>query len=329
MPESPACALCGGQDFQTVLEGGQDWIWRKPGVWQLQECSACSLVMTRPRPTAEELPTFYEGAYSGDNQHGEGKKEGADNLIGRLLSDHRLGVLAKVRPLGPQDHLLDVGCSYGGLLKRARDTTGCRTSGIDLDEGSIAGAVEPELCDYRTGTLVDAGYEAGSFQVVTFMECLEHDPRPAQSLAEAWRVLEPGGLVSVEVPNWEGAWRGLFGPYWLPLLLPQHLVHYRPATLRKMLEQAGFQVVHEQTMFFPLEGVASLWLMLVAWFDIPPAGSKPTWKTPFHLLLFAWVALLWFTVEVPSQLLLRLMGRSGHMTLIGRKIGHPSPSENP
>jgi 2-polyprenyl-3-methyl-5-hydroxy-6-metoxy-1,4-benzoquinol methylase len=319
LPESPACALCGAEDFHTVLQGGRDHVWRKPGTWSLQECRACGLVMTRPRPTAEELPTFYEGAYSGEGQQAEGKKQGADNLIGRLLSDHRLGVLHKVHALGPQDHLLDVGCSYGGLLKRARDKTGCTTSGVDFDEGSIAGAIEPELCDYRSGTLVEAGYEAESFTVITFMECLEHDPVPAQSLAEAHRLLKPGGLVSVEVPNWEGAWRSVFGRYWLPLLLPQHLVHYRPATLSRMLEQAGFEVVHQQTMFFPLEGVASLWMCLVAWFGIPPAGSKPTWKTPFHLMLFAWIAMLWFTFEVPSQLVLRLLGRSGHMTVIGKK----------
>jgi len=320
MPESPDCLLCGTDRFETVLEGVTDLVWRKEGSFRLQRCEACALVMTRPRPTGEELGYYYENAYSGEGDQAEAKRKGATSLLVRLLGAHRLAAIGRARALDPSDRVLDVGCSYGGFLKVLRDTVGCTTSGIDFDEGSIAGAIEPDACDYRSGTLVDAGYDAEAFSVVTFIECLEHDPVPLESLREAWRILAPGGLVVVEVPNWEGAWRPVFGRFWLPLLSPQHLVHFSPNTLSRMLTEAGFELRHSQTMFFPLEGVASLWLWMVELLDIPPAGSEATWRTPFHILLFLSVIVpLWFLVEVPSQLVLRLVGRSGHMLVVGSK----------
>ncbi|HJN78226.1 MAG TPA: class I SAM-dependent methyltransferase [Myxococcota bacterium] len=320
MPESPDCLLCGESAFEVVLDDVRDLVWRKEGRFTLQRCCECGLVMTRPRPTAEELTTYYEDAYSGRGEQAEAKRKGATSLMVRLLGAFRMTAIGRGRSLRAEDHVLDVGCSYGGFLKVLRDEVGCRTSGIDFDAGSIAGAIEPERCDYRSGTLLEAGYEGGSFSVVTFIECLEHDPHPLDSLEEAHRVLADEGIVVVEVPSWDGAWRQVFGRFWLPLLVPQHLVHFRPASLRAAMEQAGFEVLHLQSMFFPLEGVASLWLWLVDLLDIPPLGAEPTWRTPLHVLLFASLIVpLWFLVEVPSQLLLRLVGRSGHVLAVGKK----------
>lgn len=316
--ETPDCALCGGSDFETRLLGVRDLVWQKPGHFRIQECSACGLLMTRPRPNPEELAGYYEGAYSGGTGQGDAKKDGATSGLTRRLGRYRMDVIGKVRPLRKEDRVLDVGCSYGGFLKVVRDDVGCSTAGIDYDAGSIEGAIEPELCDYRSGTLVDADYDE-TFTVITFIECLEHDPTPLQTLTRAHDLLAPGGLVAVEVPNWDGGWRSVFGRFWLPLLIPQHLVHFRIPTLSRMVQDAGFEVVHSQTMFFPLEGVASLWLWCVEMLAIPPMGTPPTWRTPFHLLVFAGIVALWFVVELPSQLVLQWFGRTGHITVVGRK----------
>lgn len=317
--ESAPCALCGGEDFQPVLEGVEDLVWRKPGRFTLARCAGCGLVMTRPRPDPGALAWYYQDAYSGDSEPAKNKREGARSPINRMLNGYRLHVISKVRPVGEADHVLDVGCSYGGFLWLARERTGCRASGVELDAGSVAEALEPEAIDYRQGTLLSAGYAASSFTVVSFLECLEHDPTPVDSLKEAWRVLEPGGVVAVEVPNFQGFWRHVFGRYWLPLLTPQHLVHFTPRTLRRALEQAGFEVVHRQTMFFPLEGVASFALWLGKVLRVPPPGSPPSWRTPFDLLLVLLVAVLYFLVEIPSQLLLVPLERTGHVLMVGRK----------
>ena len=63
--EAPPCPLCGGDDFRVVIGEARDRLHRKSGVFQVQACRRCGMVITRPRPTAAALGYFYEGAYSG------------------------------------------------------------------------------------------------------------------------------------------------------------------------------------------------------------------------------------------------------------------------
>ncbi|MCA9543866.1 MAG: class I SAM-dependent methyltransferase [Myxococcales bacterium] len=333
--ESPPCPVCAGARYRPTLTRVRDLVWRKPGEFTLAQCDGCGLVATRPRPTPDALGFYYEDAYSGEAEQGMRHFQ-TESGLGKLIARYRLGVLQKVRPLSAQDRLLDVGCSYGGFLRVAREATGCRTTGLDADEGSIAQAVDQDACDYRVGHLVDQPDGAGSFECITFFESLEHHPEPVAALRKAYALLAPGGACVVEVPNFGGFWRKVFGRYWLPLLTPQHLFHFTPATLARAFEAAGFPTVTRQhTMFYPLEGVASLGLWLGKVLRSPPPGSPPSWRTPFDLVLVLLLVALYFVVEVPSQALLRLLNASGHQIAVARKpaatqeAGSSPPDEGP
>lgn len=315
------CPVCGGSEFSTVLSGARDWIWRKPGTFQLQRCQGCALVATRPRPADDAIGFYYENAYSGESEDGMRAYQ-TENWLGRLVGRYRLRVIAKVRPIARADHVLDVGCSYGGFLKLARDTTGCRTSGIDLDAGSIERAIERDQADFRVGLLTEADYPAEHFEVITFFESLEHHTDPVAALKAAEAALKPGGLCVIEVPHFNGFWRRVFRTAWLPLLIPQHLFHFTGPTLQRTCEAAGLEVVRRQTMFYPLEGVASLWLWLVRVLRMPPAG-KPTWHAIYAIPLFLLMIPLYFAVEIPSQTLLQLFGGTGHQLTVARKPERP------
>lgn len=287
------------------------------------------MVITRPRPTLEGLGFYYDNAYSGQSEEATRHFQ-LSSRLGRWISRYRLAVLAKVRPLSPADHLLDVGCSYGGLIKAAVEASGCKASGVDLDEGSIRRAYQPSAgppVAYHHGTLDDLDAPPGGLSVITFMESLEHHPDPMAALRRAASLLAEGGLCFVEVPNFNGLWRRVFGRFWLPLLIPQHLTHFTPQSLAAMMRAAGFEVRHQQTMFYPLEGVASLGLALAQCLRTPPFGAPPSWRTPFDILVFLLLLALYFVFEIPSQALLHLLGLSGHQAAIGALKG--SSDEQP
>lgn len=309
------CPVCGSEDFITVLSGARDWIWHKPGTFQLQRCGGCALVMTRPRPADDAIGFYYEDAYSGESEDGMRTYQ-TENWLGRLVGRYRMRVIAKVRAIRGTDHVLDVGCSYGGFLKLARDTTGCQTSGIDLDAGSIERAIERDKADFKVGLLTEAGYADDSFEVITFFESLEHHTDPVAALKAAHAALKPGGICVIEVPHWNGLWRRIFRTAWLPLLIPQHLFHFTGPTLQKTCEAAGLEVVRHQTMFYPLEGVASLWFWLVRVLRMPP---KLNWQAIYGIPLFLTLIPLYFAVEIPSQALLQLFGATGHQLTVARK----------
>jgi 2-polyprenyl-3-methyl-5-hydroxy-6-metoxy-1,4-benzoquinol methylase len=158
----------------------------------------------------------------------------------------RLRFLRGVR----RGRLLDVGCAEGAFLEVAR-AAGFETLGTELSpHGAARTALRLGIPIHR-GELASARFSAGSFSAVTLWHVLEHVLRPDETLAEARRILEPGGRLVVAVPNrrcpvFGAAYRVARGE---PLHLyhpddrEQHLHHWEPRSLRAALDRHGFEVV--------------------------------------------------------------------------------------
>ena len=204
----------------------------------------------------------------------------SENFIMRWISKYRIRVMEKVCKIKPTDRCLDVGCSYGGFLDTLVSSRGCSGHGIDLDAGAIQQSVKRESLTFEVSAIESLDAVPNSYDWVIFWESLEHHANPTEALAHAYRLLKPGGYCCVEVPNFDGFWRFIFGRYWLPLLMPQHLFHFTKDTLDRVGKAAGFCIrPHHQHMCYPLEGVASLGIALSVWLRSPPPGSPPTWRT--------------------------------------------------
>lgn len=316
--ESPPCPLCGGAAFSPVLAHARDRLTRKAGTFAVQSCQGCSLVVTRPRPTPKALAYYYEGTYSGG---GSGRARALQTgALARLASRYRLRAVQRVQPLGPNHHVLDVGCGYGGFLWEAVQTTGCDATGVEQDAGCIAEALDTDRIRYHAGSLENASLAPESQDVVTFFESLEHHADPVAALRVAHALLKPGGTCVVEVPNFDGAWRRVFGTWWLPLLVPQHLVHFTPKTLHATFAAAGFREIRPvRSMFYPTESTASLGLWANEKLGRPVRGYRLRWRRPDGVLLLMVLLAWWLMVELPTQAALLLLGRTGHQLMTATK----------
>jgi len=103
---------------------------------------------------------------------------------------HRLGV-------DTGDRLLDMACGAGLALELAR-LRGAGCSGIDAAARLVAVARDrnPD-CDIRVGDMQDLPWEPGSFDVVTSFRGIWNTTPGA--VAEAYRVLRPGGRLGITV----------------------------------------------------------------------------------------------------------------------------------
>lgn len=101
--------------------------------------------------------------------------------------------------------VLDVGCNSGGLGRRLIAEKGCVMQGVDLRPELVERA-RAKGYEARVAAAEELPYENGRFDVVVVSEILEHvhDPRPV--LAEARRVVRPGGLLFGDVPTETGRW---------------------------------------------------------------------------------------------------------------------------
>jgi SAM-dependent methyltransferase len=89
------------------------------------------------------------------------------------------------------------------------------------------------------------GYElpfaAASFEVVLLIAVLEHTREPERMLAEAKRVLKPGGRVVIVVPNDATMSAGRLLLRKFPIRYPDHVTFTTPGKMRRWLAN-GFRI---------------------------------------------------------------------------------------
>jgi|GEM_PF-253607 O-antigen chain-terminating methyltransferase len=189
-----------------------------------------------PAPSDDEAPpdkspgSFYR-AY-------EDRNRGSRELIkSRLLAYRPFFEPWVAREPAPR--ALDLGCGRGEWLEVLREA-GYDASGIDLDEGMLAG-LRRRGFDVRRMDALQALRETAdaSLAVVSAFHLVEHIPFDdvRTLIREALRVLKPGGLLILETPNPENLVVG-------SNLFYQDPTHLRPLPtelLRFAVEFEGFE----------------------------------------------------------------------------------------
>jgi SAM-dependent methyltransferase len=205
------CAWCG-----QPLEGSRE---RPPG---RTRCPACRAWTTDPWPS----PSALAGAYAGWYRPASGRFRGlGDGFLRRTR-----GALARrLDRIAPDGAVLDVGAGDGALLDALR-RVGRPALGLERS---------PTRPDVVSGAVGEVG---APMAAVVFWHSLEHLPEPARALAEARRLLVPGGVIVIAVPNAESIQARLFGDRWLGLDLPRHLVHLGSPALLGRLGELGMRV---------------------------------------------------------------------------------------
>jgi SAM-dependent methyltransferase len=90
------------------------------------------------------------------------------------------------------------------------------------------------------GDFIAHGFPAASYDIVTLWATLEHLPAPGAFLEEACRVLRPGGVLALSVPNHGSATQRLLGRR-NRYVGADHLNYFTPLSLKKLVERHGFR----------------------------------------------------------------------------------------
>jgi SAM-dependent methyltransferase len=221
-----ACNRCGRDDAATAaVQNG----------YRVVRCRGCGLVYVNPRPAPGSLPALYSDYHA---------RDGGDEASWNRLMDANFRESARLLDAarggwGP-GRLLDVGCGYGGFVRRMLER-GWEAEGIDPSPATVSAAARGGL-PVRLGTLEEA---SGKYDAVTLFYVLEHLPDPAAALRKLATLLAPGGTLLVRVPHTAPIVRAL-RPFGLDGTLfdpPYHLYDFPPAVLGDMLREAGFSEV--------------------------------------------------------------------------------------
>lgn len=109
-----------------------------------------------------------------------------------------VGLVGDLRRAGATGPLLDVGCSFGWLL-RVASGAGFAAHGIDPSESAVETAQAAGL-SVRRGLFPEEDFGRRDWGVMTFMDVIEHLPQLDATLEAAVSRLRPGGFLAVQVP---------------------------------------------------------------------------------------------------------------------------------
>jgi SAM-dependent methyltransferase len=219
-----------------AYDNAAPWDWHR---FTVVRCLDCGLCFTSPRPMPELIGKFYPDWYE---PHKPPPARPRTSWHARLTT-HLGWPLESRRALTwhGQGRLLDFGCGGGSFLQRM-DQLGWQATGVDISTVAVERIREQLGLRALVGSLPHSELTRGSFDVVTMWHSLEHVHDPLGALRAAHDLLTPGGRLLVAAPNIDSLPFRWLGPSWYGLDLPRHLTHFSPATLRCMLERAGFRV---------------------------------------------------------------------------------------
>lgn len=205
-----------------------------------------------PAPTAAELVAIYNTdkssiANSDSWVQVEDFKTDPEAVRGYYRRSRITPLLEAGALRSKSDAILDVGCSAGMFLRTLKDDGYANVHGMDLADlhCDFVRDVQGIPCDSTLEVVPD-----GAFDLVTCHAVLEHTPDPVAFARLLTTKLKPGGLLVINVPNFDSYYRRLAGRSWLWLIPPVHLQYFGHRSLERTLAAAGLETTNRDSWYF-------------------------------------------------------------------------------
>lgn len=238
--EHVPCELCGGSELSTrfaVKETRSWWIAKcrddprlDPNFkFPVVECVRCGHVFVSPRLRADVNAELYARYWRETGPKARRADEYADYVCRQLAA------------LGGKGTLLDFGCGWGTQLAAAV-RNGWQAVGLEVDPRKIEYCREHGL-HAVLGDLRERPFPEASFDAAVAEQVFEHLYSPVEYMQELHRVLKPGGLLYVAVPNLGGFEARLKGRRWDMVHPASHVRYFDRAGLAALMSRCGFDVL--------------------------------------------------------------------------------------
>jgi SAM-dependent methyltransferase len=249
----PECAFCSSTSLVSS-DSPLDYEYgvQPPRKFLFFECNHCQGRTILPRPSIEELHSFYPKDYHAY------QLEGGFLLDFLLKRRNRLRAKHIQRLVGKQKiSLFDVGpgvCRHFTEFAKYGDF---EFAGVELNSDMVRQAKNSGY-EIEQGTLeeLDISSYKGKYDVVTMYNLLEHVLDPQLLLQKSFDLLKPGGYILGQLPSTDCIDLKFFGRFWSGYHFPRHLQLTDRKGLINFFKSSGFDNVSIKRCFHVGSGLS-------------------------------------------------------------------------
>jgi len=215
------------------------------------ECETCGFRHVVPIPTPAELEAVYCQEYYAVEKSLYLERHREDLDWWNLVYSERYDTFEEFLP-PHRRRVLDAGSGPGFLLLHGKER-GWQTLGIEPSAQAAAHSRDLGLEIVEDFLAEETANRLGTFDVVHMSEVLEHIPDPRGMLQLVRRLLTPGSLLCVVVPNDYNPFQyalttvGGYEPWWVAP--PHHINYFDFDSLSRLLAINGFEVILREATF--------------------------------------------------------------------------------
>lgn len=307
--EAVACPLGCPMNDEIILTGG-DRLHNLPGEFAVVKCCTCGLMRTNPRPSSDTIGFYYPddyGPYLGTRVRQTKSTSGIKKLLKPLASWIFNSQTQELPTMAPA-RMLEIGCASGAFLHQMSGQ-GWQVEGIEFSEKAAQAASQLGY-KVHAGSLESAPAPAQPFDLIVGWMVLEHLHDPIGCLKKLHGWANSDAWLVLSVPNANSKSFQFFKDKWYDLHLPNHLYHFTPQSLAKVLEAGGWtleKVNHQRSVTN---------LIISTAYTVESKGCS---KLAMWLRNFAGRGGKWFYLQFPIAWILSVFKQTGRMTVWARK----------
>ncbi|HSU72818.1 MAG TPA: class I SAM-dependent methyltransferase [Candidatus Binatia bacterium] len=247
-----SCNLCGSKDARVVYPARYD-LERVPDlalkfkssgderlIDRVVQCRTCELRYVSPRLNMDAI---VQGYSEGTDETFISQARGREKTFAKQLR-----FISRFVNTG---RLLDIGAA-GGSLAAVAQRKGWKVEGIEPNRWLCNWSKEHYGITLKPGILENYKFPPNSFDLITLMDVLEHTGDPKAVLKECNRILKPGGVIAINVPDSDSWLHKVMGRRWF-FYLSVHLYYFNHKTMKTMLRSTGFKPLASRPHFQLLE----------------------------------------------------------------------------
>jgi SAM-dependent methyltransferase len=214
--------------------------------FQIYKCTECGFEFTQDYPEEWEIGKYYESEdYISHNDTSKRLSNKLYRLARKIMLRRKLTIIRKFTGLN-KGSLLDIGSGTGHFSDTMKKA-GWLVKGIEINEKARSYAKSTFGLEI-SGPENISTIQSYSFDCITLWHVLEHFHDPFRYTSEIVRLLKPGGVCVIALPNNRSFDAEHYGKYWAAYDVPRHLWHFNPETFRLFSEKTGLRVESERTL---------------------------------------------------------------------------------